>query len=90
MHTICTQRKARGGGQYYLDDFLIQDQPNSISPTDGPAGVRPVGNASIATHKTEGPSTKLTFLGIHIDTEAMQLSLDKVTSQYLCPSSLLV
>ena len=34
----------------------------------------------IATHKTEGPSTKLTFLGIQIDTVAAQLSLptDKV------------
>lgn len=31
----------------------------------------------VANHKTEGPSTKLTFLGIQIDTEAMQLSLSQ-------------
>ena len=29
----------------------------------------------VAMHKCEGPSTKLTFLGIQIDSEAMQLSL---------------
>ena len=39
----------------------------------------------VATHKTEGPATQLTFLGIQADTLAMSLSLlrDKLTGT--CP-----
>ena len=63
---------------HYLDDFLVL----------GPAGSEDCGKAlatslqlcqslgaSVASHKTEGPSTTITFLGILIDTENMVLSL---------------
>ena len=63
---------------HYLDDFLVL----------GPAGSEECGEAvstsmqlcqslgvPIAPHKTEGPSTTLSFLGILIDTEDMVLRL---------------
>ena len=63
---------------HYLDDFLMLD----------PAGSEDCGKAqatslqlcqslgaSEGSHKTEGPSTTITFLGILIDTENMVLSL---------------
>ena len=69
---------------HYLDDFLL------LGPPDDPAcrlalqctlHVCQELGVPIAMHKTEGPSCQLTFLGIHIDTIKMELSLppDKVT-----------
>lgn len=68
---------------HYLDDFLVFGAPGSNMATT----MRPLAEATfthigapIAHHKTEGPSTALTFLGIQIDTNLFQLSLpdDKV------------
>ena len=63
---------------HYLDDFLIFGPPGTgaagqakeiAMTTFGRLG------APIAPHKTEGPSTSLTFLGIQINTVTFQLSL---------------
>ena len=63
---------------HYLDDFLFLGPPDTnralqarliATDTFGRLGV------PIANHKTEGPSTQLTFLGIQIDTTSSQLSL---------------
>ena len=63
---------------HYLDDFLFCGPPDSsvcavvleqALETCADLGV------PVAMHKTEGPSTRLTFLGIQIDTEDMSLSL---------------
>ena len=63
---------------HYLDDFLILGPPNSnecaASLQSALEVCRRLG-VPVASHKTEGPATRLTFLGIQIDTEAMQLSL---------------
>lgn len=63
---------------HYLDDFLFFDPPGSHTT----ATVRPLAEwlfncmgAPIAQHKTEGPTTSLTFLGIVIDTNLFQLRL---------------
>ena len=65
---------------HYLDDFLFMGPPQSSScaralhttmDTCSQLGV------PVATHKTEGPASQLTFLGIQIDTQAMTLSLPK-------------
>ena len=65
---------------HYLDDFLFLGPPNSnecaLSLQTALQACRLLG-MPVATHKTEGPSSQLTFLGIQIDTVAMQLSLDK-------------
>ena len=63
---------------HYLDDFLLMGPHGSLScaralqitlDTCSQLGV------PVATHKTEGPVSRLTFLGIQIDTQEMTLSL---------------
>ena len=63
---------------HYLDDFLLLGAPDSPQCADALAityhtcaelGV------PIAAHKTEGPSCRLTFLGIQIDSIGMEVSL---------------
>ena len=63
---------------HYLDDFLLLGHPGTqqceqalriAMDTLGQLGV------PVAAHKTGGPATALTFLGIHFDTMAMSLSL---------------
>ena len=69
---------------HYLDDFLFLGAPGS---TECAASLQTALHlcshlgVPVASHKTEGPATQLTFLGIQIDTETMQLSLaqDKMT-----------
>ena len=69
---------------HYLDDFLFLGAPTDNScgraldvalDTCGELGV------PVAAHKTEGPASQLTFLGILVDTVTMSLSLpgDKLT-----------
>ena len=61
---------------HYLDDFLFLGAPSShecaASLQTALQVCRRLG-VLVAAHKTEGPSTCLTFLGIHIDSVAMQL-----------------
>ena len=63
---------------HYLDDFLILGPPGSTTA----ASMRPLVETTltrvgvpIAHHKTEGPTTVITFLGIQIDSNTFQLSL---------------
>ena len=63
---------------HHLDDFLFLGPPKettcAVALQEVHATCRDLG-VPVATHKTEGPTTQLTFLGIQVDTEAMQLSL---------------
>ena len=63
---------------HYLDDFLIMGPQGSGEAAWAKevaiSTLNRVG-APVAHHKTEGPSTSLTFLGIQIDTASLQLSL---------------
>ena len=63
---------------HYLDDFLFFGRPGSgqalVARHQAERSFATLG-VPIATHKTEGPSTLLTFLGIQIDTVIGQLSL---------------
>ena len=79
---------------HYLDEFLIIEAPNSpkamqaahyTTATFAELGV------PVASHKTEGPSTCVTFLGILIDTVAGQLRFTaRKAAAHSGPSTLLV
>ena len=63
---------------HYLDDFLVIAPPGSALAAGMRSQVETIFDyvrAPIAHHKTEGPSTVLTFLGIQVDTNLSQLSL---------------
>ena len=65
-------------GLHYLDDFLVFGAPDSQQC--GEALRRALAwcaclGVPVASRKTEGPSTRLTFLGIVMDTLSMALSL---------------
>ena len=63
---------------HYLDDFLFVGSPcsseASIARARAEATFEDLG-VPVATHKTEGPATRITFLGIVIDTQSFTLSL---------------
>ena len=69
---------------HYLDDFLFLWPPGSSACANALelalTTCRHLG-VPVAMHKTEGPSTQLTFLGIQFNTDDMSLSLadDKLT-----------
>ena len=58
---------------HYLDDFLFSGPPGSkkaaMAHDQAISAFRELG-VPVATHKTEGPATQVTFLGIDIDTVA--------------------
>ena len=57
---------------HYLDDFLILDPPKSANcgrALQVSLGLCKVLGFPIAEHKVEGPSSRLSFLGILLDTE---------------------
>ena len=63
---------------HYLDDFLFFGVPGTdeaASAQDRALFMFQDLDVPIAMHKTEGPTTSLTFLGIVIDTELLQLRL---------------
>ena len=74
----------RSGVRYvlhYLDDFLL------LGPPGSPEAERALSRTTqtfatlgvpVAEHKTEGPATELSFLGIFIDTDKFQLRLPTV------------
>ena len=69
---------------HYLDDFLLLGAPHSreaAQALDIALKVFDSLGIPVATHKTEGPSTILIFLGILIDTKRFELRLpeDKLT-----------
>lgn len=67
-------------GGDYLDDFLLAGRPNS---TECQLALEQLSDLSqqlgvpVAQDKTVGPSTVLTFLGIEIDTVAMEVHLPR-------------
>ena len=63
---------------YYLDDFLIFGTPRSQNCRQGLEMTENLCarlGIPVASHKTEGPVCKLTFLGIELDSEAGTLRL---------------
>ena len=63
---------------HYLDDFLVLGAPKSTDCADGLHTLMHWTTwlgFPIAEEKVEGPSTRLTFLGIEIDSEALTLRL---------------
>eukprot|EP00731_Ephydatia_muelleri_P000369 Em0001g369a len=63
---------------HYLDDFTIVGSPSSDECMRALSVMRQACvelGIPLAEHKTEGPATRITFLGIMIDTTAGQLSL---------------
>ena len=70
--------KGVGPSLHYLDDFLLFGPPASSTCAEVLATALSICNelgVPVAGEKTEGPATSLTFLGIQIDTRAMQLRL---------------
>ena len=69
---------------HYLNDFLFVGAPSSQECAHNLHSALKVCSqlgVPVAVQKTEGPTTSLTFLGIQLDSDAMQLSLaqDKLT-----------
>ena len=63
---------------HFLDDFLLFGAPGTLEVASAAAmAMEVLANASIpvAAHKTEGPSTAVTFLGIMMDTVLFQMKL---------------
>ena len=63
---------------HYLDDFLILGPTNSMECLDSLQAALALCNHvgfSVAPHKTEGPASKLVFLGIEVDSESLCLRL---------------
>ena len=63
---------------YYLDDFIIVSPPNSPQCYESLQILNRVCNelgVPIADHKRDGPTTRIVYLGIEIDTVASQLRL---------------
>ena len=66
---------------HYLDDFLVMGPPGQNSCAEALATTLALCEElgfPVAPEKTEGPATTLTFLGIEIDTEKLQLRLPQV------------
>ncbi len=72
---------------HYLDDFLLFGSPDScqcgVSLERALARCKGLG-VPIAPAKTEGPATKLTFLGIELDTASLTISLPQEKLERLC------
>ena len=63
---------------HYLDDFLLLGSPGSSEAEQALSSALRTFNTlgvPVASHKTEGPSTHLSFLGILVDTDRFQLRL---------------
>ena len=63
---------------HYLDDFLFFQPPGEAFSLDTRTTATSVFQelgVPVADHKTEGPSSRVTFLGFVIDTRAFQVSL---------------
>jgi hypothetical protein len=63
---------------HYLDDFIVIGPPNSAACAEALTIIDQTCNrlgVPMAAHKREGPTTRLTYLGIEVDTVAGQLRL---------------
>ena len=71
---------------HYLDDYIVIGPPNTLTcHTVLQTFLREAHHLGIpiADHKTEGPTTKLTYLGIEIDTLRAELRLPHLKLQRL-------
>ena len=74
----CIKTQGVANVHHYLDDFAIIGSPGSDEIHKSFSTRQSVCTrlgVPLAQHKTEGPATRITFLGITIDTQAGQLSL---------------
>ena len=72
---------------HYLDDFLIMDPPTASKCLENLNIIKEVClqlGVSLALEKLEGPSQSLTFLGIILDTEHMEIQLSDVKLSCTC------
>ena len=63
---------------HYLDDFLLFGPPGSLCCERALSASKELCaklGVPLAAHKMEGPSTRITFLGIELDTEARTVRL---------------
>ena len=63
---------------HYLDDFIVIGPPNSATCAEALTIIDQTCNrlgVPMVAHKREGPTTRLTYLGIEVDTVAGQLRL---------------
>ena len=66
---------------HYLDDFLVMGPPGQNGCSEALTTTLVLCEElgfPVAPEKTEGPATTLTFLGIEIDAEKLQLRLPQV------------
>ena len=76
---------------HYLDDFLFFGAPlaeEAAAALETVVGILHALGIPIATHKTEGPTTSLIFLGILVDTCTFELRLYQSISSLGCKSNL--
>ena len=68
-------------GIHYLDDFLVLGPPGSANNLEVALETCRILGVPVAPHKLVSPTTKLTFLGIEIDTilGLLRLPADKLT-----------
>ena len=72
---------------HYLDDFITAEPPDSLTCSynlDSMLLLCKCINAPIKSSKIVGPSTSITFLGIHLDTIAMEASITPENARKLC------
>ena len=63
---------------HYLEDFVFVDPPGSRDAVQAMSTATSVFNelgAPVVTHKTEGPSDQVSFLGFIVNTEVFQMRL---------------
>ena len=63
---------------HYLDDFLLVSEPSALAGLPQLSTLLRIFDTlrlPVAEEKLEGPSTVITFLGIEVDTVAMELRL---------------
>ena len=73
IHHRCVHRLL-----HYPDNFLLFGQPGTLEAGQAVATARAIfaeAGILVAEHKTEGPATSVTFLGILVDTVQFQLRL---------------
>ncbi|XP_029441489.1 vomeronasal type-2 receptor 26-like [Rhinatrema bivittatum] len=83
LHWVVERRSGSRDIVHYLDDFLFVGRAASGDCLHGLGWFQRVADEfgiPLSAEKTEGPSNKLVFLGIELDSEAMEsrLPLDKV------------
>ena len=74
----CMKTQGVANVHHYLDDFATIGSPGADKIHKSFSTLQSVCTrlgVPLAQHKTEGPATRITFLGITIDTQAGQLSL---------------